>query len=569
MWAIKILNGPQSGKIFPLQSGNNVIGRSTKADIRFADNGVSKNHAQLFVTNDKVIISDLKSSNGTFVNGIKVQNHGLKTGDKILVNQTIFTLFQLPDNVVFADPKLNIGKSIVPKNKPQAPIPATPSAMVQESMGHYQGSSALQPMMQQAQDLSPYAQPHLSMATSQNTAPAPAFVATETIAQKADKYIEEVALPPIYKTAEKMEFKYVLLIFALGFVFMSTFLSSIPLSRLTTESVITESKRRTLSLARNLANMNRKAMSEESELSLSTEFIERESGVEKAMIISSKSGAILAPTSMMGRYVKDPFIIALRNTHEERVEILGETSQIGASVPMKFFNPDVGDSTISAYAVVVYNIDPLAIDFNRTLSLFIQIFLIACAIGGVVFFVQYRLMVYPMRRLNKELGKALSDGQASIHIPFQLPIFQELINSVNSALSRVSSQFTDTNTMASVADKSAEALEVVNMFPQPAFALDPITKRFVAVNEALEHNKLFASMPVLNQSIDDLTDRSLYECLKDLVSLCESNPNGRHRNLLPSQGSETYEITAKAIVDGHKTSYILLTVMEVLEEGGE
>ncbi|MBY0386503.1 FHA domain-containing protein, partial [bacterium] len=72
MWAIKILNGAQSGKIFPLQNGNNILGRSVKADVRLADNGVSKNHAQIFVTNDKVIISDLKSSNGTFVNGIQV-----------------------------------------------------------------------------------------------------------------------------------------------------------------------------------------------------------------------------------------------------------------------------------------------------------------------------------------------------------------------------------------------------------------------------------------------------------------------------------------------------------------
>lgn len=563
MWAIKILNGSQSGKIFPLQKGNNVIGRSARVDIRFADTGVSKSHAQIFVTNDKVIISDLKSSNGTFVNGVKVQNHGLKTGDKVLINQTIFTIFQLPDNVVFADPKLNAGK------KSAGAVPQIGGAVSQHGqpnqMMPFNGNNAMQPMMQSHAEMAPYSPNAQPMAVP--TAVTQQFNPVEIMTAKADQYIEEVALPPIYKTAEKVEFKYLLMMFALGFVFLCTFLSAIPLSKITTDSVTSESKRRALTLARNLAQMNRKALSEDSELSLTTEFVERESGVVQALIISSKSGAVLAPPSMMGQYLRDPFLIALRDSHEERVEVLKDGSQIGASVPIKFFNPEVGDTTIQAYSVVVYTIDPLAIDFNRTLSLFIQIFLIACTIGSIVFFVQYRLMVYPLKQLNKEVGKALSEGQSSVQVAFQLPIFQDLVNSINSALSRISTNFTGVDDMASKTDKTAEAYELVKMFPQPAFAVNPETKRFMAVNPELEQNKLFSSTQLIDQSIEELTDKSLYESLKDLVTLCESNPNGRHANMLPSQGSETYEITAKAIVSGTKISYILFTVMEVVEEG--
>lgn len=562
MWAIKILNGSQSGKIFPLQKGNNVIGRSAKVDIRFADSGVSKSHAQIFVTDDKVIVSDLKSSNGTFVNGIKVQNHGLKTGDKVLINETIFTIFQLPDNVVFADSRLNIGKSIAPKRPSN-----TLAASVHKQLTNYEGNTALETMSDTAKDVDLYS--HHSEPFETPGKSDLQVTAIDAFTQKANTYIEDIALPPIYKAAEKMEFKYLLMFFAIGFIFLTTFLSAIPLSRLTTESVTRESMRRALTLARNLAQMNKKALSEDTELSLTTDFTERESGVEKALIISAKSGAILAPSSMSGRYIKDPFIISLRNTHEEQVQSMNNNSQVGASVPIKFFNPDVGDTTISAYAVVVYNIDPLAIDFNRTMSLFIQIFLIACCVGAAAFFVQYRLMLYPLKQLNKELGKALTDGQSSIHIAFQLPIFQELIHSVNSALSRISVNFSGTDDAASKGDKGVEASELVKMFPQPAFALDPATKRFIAVNAELEANKLFASTKLVHQSIDELTDKSLYESLKDLLNLCESNPNSSHSNLLPSQGSENYEITGKAIINGSKTSYIVFTVMEVLDEGGE
>lgn len=565
MWAIKILNGSQSGKIFPLQKGNNVIGRSARADIRFNDNGVSKSHAQIFVTNDKVIVSDLKSSNGTFVNGVKVQNHGLKTGDKVLINQTIFTIFQLPDNVVFADPKLNSGKAISPNNSAAPQLGGATRQQHAGAMAPYSGNTALQPMMHSPADLAQYTPSPQPMAVHAITHQ---YNPVEALTIMADNYIEDVALPPIYKTAEKVEFKYLLMLFALGFVFLCTFLSAIPLARIATESVTNESKRRALTLARNLAQMNRKALADNSELSLNTEFVERESGVDKALIVSSKSGAILAPPTMMGRYLKDPFIIALRDSHEEEVAVMEDGAKIGASVPIKFFNPDVGDTTIEAYAVVVYQVDPLAIDPNRTLSLFIQIFLIAVTIGSVVFFVQYRLMVYPLKQLNKEVGRALSEGQATIQVPFRLPIFQDLISSINSALSRINTNFTGTDEMASVADKSAEAYELVKMFPQPAFALNPETKRFIAVNPELEQNKLFSSTQLIEQSIDELPDKSLYESLKDLIMLCESNPNGRHANILPAQGSETYEITAKAIVSGGKISYIVCTVMEVVEEGG-
>ncbi|MCC6137596.1 MAG: hypothetical protein IT287_03120 [Bdellovibrionaceae bacterium] len=90
----------------------------------------------------------------------------------------------------------------------------------------------------------------------------------------------------------------------------------------------------------------------------------------------------------------------------------------------------------------------------------------------------------------------------------------------------------------------------------------------MAVNAELEQNKMFSSNQLVNQSIDELTDKSLFESLKDLIQLCESNPNGRHTNMIPSNGSENYEITAKAIVAGQKISYIIFTVMEVVEEGG-
>lgn len=545
MWAIKILNGPHSGKIYPLQKGNNILGRSPKADVKLADGGVSKNHAQIFVTNDKVIISDLKSINGTFVNGVQVQNHGLKTGDKILLHKTIFTIFQLPDNVVFAPHATN-------NNSPRlggAAAAAQNSLMVQ-------GANALAQL------------PDHSSGLAQMTHAAPQASANiEQLVKRADDYIEDVALPPLYRTAEKVDFKYLLLGFSLLFIFMATFLSIIPLSQVTKESVTNEGMRRAMSLARNLAQMNRNALAEDSELSLTTDFITAESGVEKAFIISS-GGAILAPSNMVGKFVRDPFVIGLKNSTEEKVGAINR-EQVAASVPIKVYNPNVGDASVMAYAVVVYNLDPLAVDFNRTLSLFIQIFLIAAILGTIIYMVQYRLMVHPLKKLNLSIDEALKNGTSDIHISFRLQVFQDLVSNINSALSRISPDFVDTSQVASGADKDAEASEVVRMFPVPAMAVDPTSQKFIATNESLQVHPLFGNANLTDTFIHDLTDKSLYESLKDLIQNCNSAPNSKHTNILPSRGAESYEISAKAIINGAKPAYILLTIMQIVEEDGE
>ena len=50
--------------------------------------------------------------------------------------------------------------------------------------------------------------------------------------------------------------------------------------------------------------------------------------------------------------------------------------------------------------------DSIAMDSGRILSLFIQIFLIAAFIAAILFIVQYRLIIHPLRTLNKNMDKS-------------------------------------------------------------------------------------------------------------------------------------------------------------------
>jgi len=66
------LQGPDSGRKFPLSSDTIVIGRQFDAAICLTGRAVSRHHAQILGKNGQFFIEDLGSSNGTFINGKRI-----------------------------------------------------------------------------------------------------------------------------------------------------------------------------------------------------------------------------------------------------------------------------------------------------------------------------------------------------------------------------------------------------------------------------------------------------------------------------------------------------------------
>lgn len=65
-----------------------VVGRSSKADITVDDAGVSRKHVEFRITPDGVILTDLGSTNGTFVEGHRVEAATLLDGNQITIGRT-------------------------------------------------------------------------------------------------------------------------------------------------------------------------------------------------------------------------------------------------------------------------------------------------------------------------------------------------------------------------------------------------------------------------------------------------------------------------------------------------
>jgi diguanylate cyclase (GGDEF)-like protein len=69
------------------------VGRGDEADIRLDDDGISRLHCSLAASADSALLKDLDSSNGTFVNGVRVAEQKLRDGDRVQVGGG--TVFQI------------------------------------------------------------------------------------------------------------------------------------------------------------------------------------------------------------------------------------------------------------------------------------------------------------------------------------------------------------------------------------------------------------------------------------------------------------------------------------------
>ncbi|MGB0561272.1 MAG: adenylate/guanylate cyclase domain-containing protein [Spirulinaceae cyanobacterium] len=77
-------------KIYPLQWGSNLIGRSPSNHITIKHSSLSRRHAEIQLQDEAWIIRDLHSLNGTFVNQIKVEHQPLNHGDTIVCGMVQF-----------------------------------------------------------------------------------------------------------------------------------------------------------------------------------------------------------------------------------------------------------------------------------------------------------------------------------------------------------------------------------------------------------------------------------------------------------------------------------------------
>ncbi|HEX3696018.1 MAG TPA: GGDEF domain-containing protein [Polyangia bacterium] len=85
-----VIYGSELGKKYNLNAASLVIGRSSKCDIQIDQESISRNHSKILNTGKSILVRDLGSTNGTYVNDEPIDEYVLRDGDLIKIGRTIF-----------------------------------------------------------------------------------------------------------------------------------------------------------------------------------------------------------------------------------------------------------------------------------------------------------------------------------------------------------------------------------------------------------------------------------------------------------------------------------------------
>jgi pSer/pThr/pTyr-binding forkhead associated (FHA) protein len=118
-----------------LGAGSLLIGRLPECDVLLQDGLVSRMHARISVQHESVVVEDLHSTNGVYVNGQRVGHSTvLREGDRVLIGTTEISMFESRDSSLMRIRQARRASS--------APAPAQNAGQSQESMR----TAATQPM---------------------------------------------------------------------------------------------------------------------------------------------------------------------------------------------------------------------------------------------------------------------------------------------------------------------------------------------------------------------------------------------------------------------------------------
>ncbi len=90
--AVLVISGKPLGKYFFLKESKNILGRDLTADISLPESSISRHHVNFVVSPEGVSVEELGSTNGTFVNDIKIEKNQpvwLENGDYVRCGNTI------------------------------------------------------------------------------------------------------------------------------------------------------------------------------------------------------------------------------------------------------------------------------------------------------------------------------------------------------------------------------------------------------------------------------------------------------------------------------------------------
>lgn len=129
-----VIRGHDQGKRFVLDQDLMNVGRDPSNVIQLHDTEVSRRHAELRRSGRGYVLSDLGSSNGTFVNGQRANSHRLDSGDRVQIGSTL---------MLYTEPGDDSAADLAGRVNIIGPEHYGDESRIVHSMSHVEGSALL------------------------------------------------------------------------------------------------------------------------------------------------------------------------------------------------------------------------------------------------------------------------------------------------------------------------------------------------------------------------------------------------------------------------------------------
>jgi two-component system response regulator HydG len=115
-FALVVIEGPNPGLSFEVDAarqGSVLVGQSSACTVQLADRQASRRHAAFDLADRQLRVSDLGSTNGTFVNGVSIVEALLQGGEIVRIGQTAFRVDLVTSaSMVVVSPSAQFGRLV-------------------------------------------------------------------------------------------------------------------------------------------------------------------------------------------------------------------------------------------------------------------------------------------------------------------------------------------------------------------------------------------------------------------------------------------------------------------------
>ena len=405
MYKLTVISGPNIGSSYPIQRGEITLGRQTGNTIVLASSKISKSHCSISCSGSEVIVKDLGSSNGTFVNGILTKLKKLTLGDRISVGEYVLELV-----------------TVVKKSNQ-----SLPAALPGFGEGLKLSNSRQIPDLMNVNSVLPTA-----------------HEAPKDLKGKLIWFLEQHVMPTFYGIYEKNEWNILgiglFALLTLGSVVISVY----PILETSRLSIVKESQVRARYIARQIAEQNAPFLASHSETKTDVGIAETAVGVQMAVLIDLDN-RILAPSSKLNQYlnsgIEAPIVTkardAFRAGRETGFSVEADSTTVIAVEPVKVMSPTAGKNVVVAMAVVSIDTTLSTPGFGEIGVAYSQAIILTGLFGFLIFFVLYRLTLKPFETLNEDMDKALKGEISQVSHKYQMSETNPLWDIINSAIQRV------------------------------------------------------------------------------------------------------------------------------------